>query len=94
MASIEHLDPEGESERCPTCGQRVSIFTGDEGTSYYVATAEQEASELVFVREQRDQLREELLVVADALDKHGAPYSANRARAVARGEDTPNGGHT
>jgi transcriptional regulator NrdR family protein len=53
---ISHLDPEGMHERCPTCGQRVSTFTTDEGTSYYLATAEQEASELEFVREQRDRL--------------------------------------
>lgn len=35
-----------DEERCPTCGQRVRTFTPEEGegTSYYVAVAEQEAS--------------------------------------------------
>ena len=44
MSEIEHLDPEGEAERCPTCGQRVGTFTTPDGTSYYLAVAEQEAS--------------------------------------------------
>lgn len=37
-------------ERCPTCGQRVRTFTPDEaeGTSYYVAVAEQDASKLAY----------------------------------------------
>jgi len=63
---IRHLDPEGESDRCPTCGQRVGTFTADDGTSYYLATAEQEASELAFVREQRDRL---LRIAAAALER-------------------------
>lgn len=37
---------------CPTCGQRAGTFTTDEGTSYFLATAEQEASEAAFLREQ------------------------------------------
>ena len=33
-------------ERCPTCGQRVSVATGDEGTSHFVREAEVEAEGL------------------------------------------------
>lgn len=62
-AGIGHLDPEGAGERCPTCGQRVGTFTSDDGTSYYIALAEQEASELEFVREQRGRFREALKLI-------------------------------
>ena len=57
---------ERDSGNCPTCGQRVGTFTTEEGTSYYLATAEQEASELEFVRDQRDRL---LVAAAAALER-------------------------
>jgi hypothetical protein len=57
---------ERDSGNCPTCGQRVGTFTAEDGTSYYMATAEQEASELVMVREQRDRL---LVAAAAALER-------------------------
>lgn len=61
MAAVER-----DSGNCPTCGQRVGTFTSDEGTSYYLAIAEQEASELAFVREQCNRL---LGIAAAALER-------------------------
>lgn len=55
-----------DSGNCPTCGQRVGTYTDDEGTSYYLARAEQDASELEYVREQRNRL---LFAAAAALER-------------------------
>lgn len=57
---------ERDSGHCPTCGQRVGTFTAEDGTSYFIATAEQEASELDFIRDQRDRL---LMAAAAALER-------------------------
>jgi transcriptional regulator NrdR family protein len=53
---------------CPTCGQRAGTFTTDEGTSYFLATAEQEASEAAFLREQLRGAVDRMAVLEAALE--------------------------
>jgi transcriptional regulator NrdR family protein len=55
-----------DAGHCPECGQRVGTYTDSDGTSYYLARAEQDASELDYVREQRDRL---LSAAAAALER-------------------------